>query len=333
MQTVAALADIWFAILALLLYLYIVTDGFDLGVGILVLFQGDENLRGRMAHSIEGVWHANQTWLVIAGGVLFGAFPMVYGSVLSALYLPLALLLFSMICRGVALEYRPHARNKRQASLWFGVGSLLTAFAQGLLLGGVLQGIPLENGEFTGSLFAWLQPFPILLGLLVCAAYVVLGGCWLAIKTDGELQRQAMERAKLGVMATGLLLTLVLALQLVGLGAEHLGAGLLHPLPLALVALAVVLLGLVIAGLNEDTAGRAFALTAGAVLAVMLAFTAAIYPHIVPPSLTLAEAASPENMLRIMLYVIGAFLPVLLYYNLYQYRVFRGKVEDEDEDA
>lgn len=324
-----SLADIWLAILALLLYFYIVTDGFDFGVGILTLVNPVPAERVTMAYTIESVWHANQTWLVIAGGVLFGAFPMVYGSVLSAMYLPLGLLLFSLMMRGVALEYSAHSQNKALALFLFGVGSLLSAFFEGVILGGVIQGVPLVDGEYMGSAFGWLRPFPILLGATVCAVDILLGGCWLAIKTEGSLQYRAMNWARTGLILTGALLVAILVTVLFSPSLDHLFNGLFTPLSAICLAGAVVLLGLVMANLHEQTPNRSFVLAAGAVLLLMLAFAGALYPMMVPPSMTVQQAASPDNMLRIMLYVIGAFLPLLIIYNAYIFHIFRGKAQPE----
>jgi len=329
METGTTLAHVWFCILAVLLYLYLITDGFDFGVGILVLLRGSETDRGVMAHSIESVWHANQTWLVIAGGVLFGAFPAVYGSVLSALYVPLAVLLFALMCRGVALEYRAEAKNKTIPSLIFGLGSLVSSFAIGLLLGGVLQGIPLENGDFAGSVMAWLKPFPVTVGVLVCTANIMLGGCWLVIKTEGGLQQSATSWGKAGVILSGLALVGVIAAVLLDPAPGMLREGLFDALPLGLLGLAIVALGLALPNVHAASAGRAFGLASAFVLLTMLAFAAAVYPTIVPPGLTVQEAASPPEMLAIMLYVVGGLLPVLLFYNGYQYRVFRGKTRPD----
>lgn len=330
MESGTPLAHVWFCILAVLLYLYLITDGFDFGVGMLVLLRPDETDRGIMALSIESVWHANQTWLVIAGGVLFGAFPAIYGSVLAALYLPVALMLFALMCRGVALEYRGQADKKSLPSLIFGLGSLVAAFAQGILLGGVLQGIPLENGEFMGSVFAWARPFPLAVGALVCAADVLLGGCWLAMKTEGELQRKAVSWAKWGMLLTGLLLVVTMAAALLD-ETGLLQRNLLNVLPLALLGLSVVCLGLVLPNLTAEAYLKAFLLACGFVLSVMLSFAAAVYPTVVPPGLTVQQAASPPEMLAIMLYVIGGLLPVLFFYNGYHYRLFRGKTRHETE--
>lgn len=331
METGSTLIHVWFGILAVILYFYLITDGFDFGVGMLVLLHGNETDRGVMVHSIESVWHANQTWLVIAGGVLFGAFPAVYGSVLSALYVPLAVMLFALMVRGVALEYRAEATNKALVSVLFALGSLVSAFAQGVMLGGVLQGIPLENGDFAGSVMAWLRPFPVVLGLAVCAADIMLGGCWLVMKTEGKLQRKAQQWGKLGVILTGLLLVGVIAAVLLDPNPGLLREGLFGALPLILLGLGMVALGLVLPNLDSDSGLRAFGLASASVLSLMLAFAAAIYPTIVPPGLTLQQAASPDNMLAIMLYVIGALLPVLIIYNGYQYRVFGGKSKPEAE--
>lgn len=327
----AQLAHVWFAILAVLLFLYLITDGFDFGVGMMLLLQPDEASRDIMTHSIEPVWHANQTWLVISGGVLFGAFPAVYGSVLAALYLPLALLLFALMCRGVALEYRGQATQKGIPSVLVALGSLASAFSLGLLLGGALQGLPLENGEFTGSALAWMRPFPLVLGLAVCAMDLVLGGCWLAIKTEGRLQQRAIGWTKAAVLLTGVLIVVAISLALFDDNGATLQRGLLGALPLACLCGGIVALGMVLPAVGGNAPGKAFVLASLAVLLFMLTFAGAVYPFLVPPQLGLVASAAPPEMLQIMLYVIGGLLPVLIFYNGYQYRVFRGKTRLENE--
>jgi cytochrome bd ubiquinol oxidase subunit II len=329
------LAEVWYFILALLLYLYLLTDGFDLGVGILCLATSDETARGVMTETIEGVWHANQTWLVMLGGVLFGAYPLVYGTVLAALYLPAGLLLFAFMARGIGLEGRAEADNPRPWTFLFGLGSLAVIVAHGLLLGGILQGMHFDGAVFTGGAFDWLSPFTLLVCAVLLALYTLFGAAWLTWRTVGPVRDFAR---KWGVRAAGasLILLVLLVADIAGTpGLRHLagqpGPGGLSPLFSVFTLLAVINLGLCARALARGGDRRPMLHAAAMLLLLALAFGTNLFPVIVPPGLTVFQAASPPDMLRIMLWVIGGFMPVVLLYNAYQYRVFGGKVSPDGE--
>lgn len=327
--------EIWYVILALLLWLYVLTDGFDLGVGILCLFEADESRRGVMAHSIEAVWHANQTWLVMLGGVLFGAFPAVYAMVLPALYLPAGLLLFAFMARGVGLELRAEADRKRPWSLLFGWGSVAVTVAHGLLLGGILQGMSFSGLRYTGGAFAWLSPFTVLVCLTLLCLYALLGAAWLVLKTTGELREKARRQG----MRWGVAAVLSLVLVLVDIAVSgHLGHLVGRPGEsgfsgsfLALIACAVACAAWCLLALARGRERQPFVACASLLAFVFLAFGVNLFPVILPPAGVAADFASPPRMLRIMLAVVGALLPVIFLYNAYQYRVMGGKGETHDE--
>jgi cytochrome d ubiquinol oxidase subunit II len=332
------LATAWYWILAFLLYLYILTDGFDLGVGVLCLTTSDETVRSVMVETIEGVWHANQTWLVMLGGVLFGAYPLVYGTVLAALYLPAGLLLFAFMARGIGLECRGEADNPRPWSLLFGLGSLAVIVAHGLLLGAILQGMHFADGAFTGSPFDWLSPFTVLVCAVLLALYTLFAAAWLSLRTTGRVRDFAR---RWGVRAAGaslVLLVLLVAYIALTPGLGHLagrpGTGGLSPLFTVLVLLAVLCLGLCARALAKGFDRAPFVHVALMLLLLAVAFGTSLFPVIVPPGVTAMQAASPPDMLRIMLWVVGGLLPVILLYNAYQYRVFAGRVSaDGESDA
>jgi len=324
------IAGVWYWILGLLLWLYVLTDGFDLGVGVLCLFTGDEAKRGAMIETIEGVWHANQTWLVMLGGVLFGAFPVVYGTILVPLYLPAGLLLFAFMARGIGLECRAEATHKRFWSLLFGWGSLAVILAHGFLIGAVLQGMPFSGGTYLGGPFDWFSPFTLLVCLTFICLYVTLATGWLVLRTGGTLEASA-RRAGVGWGLATLVSLVVTLLYIVFSG--HIGylvgrpgGGGVSPRFVAWIAAAVVAAVLFFRALITGGQGRPFYWCAVMLACVFLGFGTSLYPLILPPDLTAAQAASPPAMLRIMLAVVGSLLPVLLIYNIYQYRVFRGKV-------
>ena len=166
----------------------------DLGIGILTLFCRDEGRRAAMLNSIGPVWHANLTWLVVLGGLLFGAFPLAYGLILSALYIPLVLMLWGLIFRGVSLDFRGEARSKRPWNLGFGLGSLLAALAQGFILGALVSGFKVEGRAFAGGVWDWLNPLAALVALGVLCAYLLLGATYLILKTEGEVGKRPAPR-------------------------------------------------------------------------------------------------------------------------------------------
>lgn len=329
------IAAVWYWILALLLYLYILTDGFDLGVGILCLAAPDETVRGAMTETIEGVWHANQTWLVMLGGVLFGAYPLVYGTVLAALYLPAGLLLFAFMARGIGLECRGEAADPRPWTLVFGLGSLGVILAHGLLLGGILQGMHFAGGVFQGGPFDWLTPFTLLVCAVLLALYTLFAAAWLALRTAGRVRDFARMWGVRAAGASLVLLVLLVAYIALTPGLGHLagrsGTGGLSPLFTVLVLLAVLNLGLCARALGKGWDRLPLLHAATLLLLLAVAFGTSLFPILVPPGLTVAKAASPPDMLRIMLWVVGGLLPVILLYNAYQYRVFAGKVSPDGE--
>ncbi|MCB2227938.1 MAG: cytochrome d ubiquinol oxidase subunit II [Desulfarculaceae bacterium] len=325
----ADLALVWYLLLALVLALTLLLDGLDLGVGILSLFVGREEQRGQMMASVAGVWHANQTWLVVLGALLFGAFPLVYGLALSALYLPVALMLLGFILRGVSIEYYEHADRPRRWSLAFGLGSLLAAVAQGLGLGALLAGLPLSAGRYLGGAWAWLSPFAVAVCLGLLGSYLLLGAAWLVLKTGGELQAKA-RRAARAVAFFLLIAAPLLILWSRGLhpflSARWLAwPGLLvSSLPLALAAPCFVALVVCLAR-SWDAGCFWFALLLN--LLLLLSLAGSIYPVVVPPGLTVFQAAAGAINLKFMLSGVAVVLPLMLAYNAYQYWVFRGKVE------
>jgi len=194
-MTTALLPTIWFGLLGLILALYVMLDGFDLGVGIFSLFAGSEEERGIMMGSLGSVWDANETWLVLFGGMIFGAFPIAYGMVMSALYLPLVVMLVGLIFRAISFDFRAHSERKALWSKAFGWGSLVAALCQGLAFGGLVGGIEVSGLEYVGSGWDWLNPFAIVAGLELVSGYLLLGSLYLNLKTEGALQARARKTA------------------------------------------------------------------------------------------------------------------------------------------
>jgi cytochrome d ubiquinol oxidase subunit II len=182
----------WVAILAISILLYVLLDGFDLGVGILFGLTGDEAARRSMMGAVAPVWDGNETWLVVAGVVLWGAFPLVYSVLFSAFYLPLLVMLAGLILRGVAFEYR--SKTERMRGIWdvaFVGGSLVATFTQGLMVGALVEGLPVTGAQYTGGQFGWLSPFAVLCGIALCIGYSLLGACWLVRKCEGDVREGA----------------------------------------------------------------------------------------------------------------------------------------------
>jgi len=318
------LALFWAAIIALAILAYVVLDGFDIGVGILFGTERDETRRGQMMNTIAPFWDGNETWLVVVGASLFGAFPAVYAVFLGAFYLPVLLMLVGLIFRGVAFEFR--YRSAAMRPLWdagFFYGSVLIAFVQGAAVGALLRGVPVENMQYAGGTFGWLHPFALLTGVGLVLGYALLGACWIVFKTEGTLQAWAYKRIPLLVAAVFVVLGLAF-LSMIGdakVPRRLSGAGLVLPL-LCVLALAGVLVG---ARARSDkmplVMAVAFFLMAFLTLAVM------IWPFMIPYAVTVADAAAPEASLRFLFYAGIVVLPVVVAYTIGKYWIFRGKVD------
>lgn len=315
----ATLVNAWFGLIGLMLVLYVVSDGFDLGVGILSLITREESDRSLMIQSIGHVWDANETWLVVLGGALFGAFPAAYALLLSTLYVPVMAMIAGLILRGAAIEFRHPAHYKRGWDIAFGIGSALAALAQGAILGRVITG--LLPGRVSGA-------FVILTALGVASGYALLGATYLIKKTTGRLEHAARNYA-LGAAAT----TIAAALLLTA------GTRVISPVAHLRWNNPAVFQDLLILG---TLSGLAFICLVWAILsqrtrapfraAVLLFLTSfaglalSLFPDLVPGRLSLAQAASSQTTLVFMMIGIGVLMPIMLGYNFYQYFVFRGKV-------
>ncbi|MGD9195178.1 MAG: cytochrome d ubiquinol oxidase subunit II, partial [Methyloceanibacter sp.] len=185
---------IWAVLIAVAVMMYVVLDGMDLGVGMLSAFAEDDEERNMMSATIEPVWDGNETWLILGGGGLFAAFPLAYAVIMPAVYLPVLVMLAALIFRGVAFEFRHKAVRPPTRRFWNGAfygGSLVAAFSQGLILGAFIAGFETDGRNFAGGAFDWLSPFSLLTGVSVTIGYILLGACWLVLKTEGELQTKA----------------------------------------------------------------------------------------------------------------------------------------------
>jgi cytochrome bd ubiquinol oxidase subunit II len=323
------LINAWAAIFTFMLTAYVALDGFDLGIGILSLLERDASRKTVMMEGLSGVWDANETWLVLLGGTLFGAFPLAYAAVLQALYAPVLLMLFALIFRGVAFEFRLYARRPDVWLLAFGIGSLLAALAQGFALGALLGGRISTVPDAAVDFFVWISPFSLFAAVLVVNLYVLLGACYLLGKTEGELLNSARRWARRAALTLVGLLPLFLgcsAWVLPSVGqrwsSEPFGFGLLAA------GLAIVFL-LLLRSLRHRPSSRPFLWSLTGLIVAVIGLVLSHYPFLVPDSMTLHQAASSTRTLEFMLYAMGGLLPFILGYNVYQYYVFRGRLKLE----
>lgn len=325
---------IWFFIIGFAIMMYVLLDGFVLGIGILSPFADDEAQQKLMMNTAAPIWDGNETWLVMGGAGLMAAFPTAYATILSSLYLPVLFMLIALIFRGVAFEFRSRAAKSRH--LWaaaFHLGSITTAFMQGLMLGAIVEGMPLTGGKYLHGTFAWFSPFSVLTGMALVFGYALLGATWLGLKTEGRPQRIARD------LTRPLMLAVIAFMIMVSAWLPFLSSSLmdrwftwphllyLSPLPLATIVVAAWLWRAVLA--NREVAPFILSLVffglgfAGLVIG--------IWPNIVPPTMSIWDAASPPSSQGFVLVGAIIMLPVVLFYTAFSYRVFRGKVRASDE--
>lgn len=317
------------AALAFSILSYVILDGTDLGVGILFAANHSDEDRHIMGISILPIWDGNETWLVLGGGGLIALFPAAYSIFLTATYVPIFLMLFALIFRAVALEYRDGTatrQRRRLLDLTLLGGSTLAAFCQGVVLGALLQGIPHDGQQYIGNGWGWLSGFSVFCGAGLVLSYALMGACWLIWRTEGEIQHRARRQACwLAVLTLGLLAVAVFwTMRLDPTYGERLSQPwIAGPL--------LVLLALLIPGFKRALAARhdflpLFAVIAGFVIASAGLF-AAMYPMVIPPSLTFTEAASSASSQTFILVGFAVLIPFTLAYSTYGYWVFRGKVK------
>jgi cytochrome d ubiquinol oxidase subunit II len=328
----------WGGLIAVAVLLYVLLDGFDLGVGILFPFAASDADRDRMMASIAPVWDGNETWLVLGGGGLFVAFPTAYAILMPALYLPIMLMLAGLILRGVAFEFRLHGR-KRGKPFWtwaFAGGSTAAALAQGFVLGGFIQGVTVKAGQFAGGPLDWATPYGLVVALGLVAGYALLGAAWLMIKTDGPLHDRARRWVLKAAPTVGAILAIVSVATLFlhpqvairwGVGAHGVDPHRFLPLlPIPLMGLAGLLLAF---GGGFSGQSKAYTPMIGAGLAFLsgyLGLAVGFLPYIVPYAVTYEDAASTPGALALMLAGTAVMLPLVLGYSAWVYWIFRGKV-------
>jgi cytochrome d ubiquinol oxidase subunit II len=326
------LAIIWAFIIAFAVFVYVVMDGFDLGLGMLFPLFPKKQDRDVMMNSVAPVWDGNETWLVLGGGGLFAAFPLAYAVLMPALYTPIIAMLIGLIFRGVAFEFR--WRTTRERNLWdiaFFGGSLLAGIAQGIALGAILQGVHVEGRHYAGGWWDWLTPFSILTGVSVVIGYCLLGAAWLVMKTEGQLRDEAYRLswwllfAMLAAIAAVSLATPFLSIQYAARWFSWPNIILTAPVPIAVAAVTVLLLRSLAA--RQDY--RPFFLTLALFALSYAGLGISMYPYIVPQSIDIWQAAAPENSQILMLVGVAIMIPLILGYTAWSYWVFRGKVSPD----
>jgi len=332
MTTIELLPLVWFGIIGFGVFMYVLLDGFVLGIGILSGFAHGEYERDIMMNSVAPIWDGNETWLVLGGTALLAAFPPAYTVLLPALYLPLSVMLIALIFRGVAFEFRFKANRKLGWNLAFNLGSIVATFCQGVTLGAIVQGIETDGGaQYAGGVFDWLSPFTLLTGVALVTGYAMLGATWVVMKTRGTLQQKAYGWSRMlltGVIAFMGLVSLYVPFLDGDYAERWFGfphALVMVPFPLAAIAVSW--------GLYASVLRRAeylpFILSLAMFAVGYAGLAASFWPHIIPPDLTIWNAAAPPESQAFLLVGIAFLLPFILFYTGWSYWIFRGKVSKD----
>jgi len=318
-------------IVAISIGLYVVLDGFDLGIGILFPFFPREADRDRMMNSVAPFWDGNETWLVLGGNGLFVAFPAAYAMIMPAIYAPLIAMLIALVFRGVAFEFRWLAKpHHRKWDIGFAAGSAVAAFCQGLMLGGLIEGVRVAGGKFAGGPFDWLTPFGLMCGLGLLVGYALIGACWLVMKTTGDLEAKARKFAQPLLIA----LASFIALVSVWTPLEYPRVAerwftmpnliYLSPLPIA----TAVLVALCWRGVRGNHPTSAFFSAVAMFALAFVGLAISTYPYLVPWSKTLWEVAGAPGSQTFILIGTAVLLPFIIGYTVFVYYTFRGKLKE-----
>ena len=321
---------IWAALIGTAVFMYVLLDGFDLGIGILFPTARTESERDQMTRTIAPYWNGNATWLVLGGAGLFVAFPKAYSIIMPAFYLPVIVMLLALVFRGVAFEFRHVSYSKTGWNIAFNVGSTLASLSQGVILGGLIQGVAVRDGAFSGGSFDWATPFALLCGLSLVAGYALLGATWLAMKTEGPVAQRARGQAKV------LLLAVLVCMAAVSLWTPLSQPRIaerwfslpnfyfLWPVPLVTALTAYLAWRWIENGREVPP----FLATMALFLLGFLGLVISNFPYLVPPSLTVWDtAAAPASQIFMLLGTL-LLLPIILGYVAFIYWLFRGKVRE-----
>jgi cytochrome d ubiquinol oxidase subunit II len=324
---------IWYALIATAIFLYVLLDGFDLGVGILFPFAPSDQCRDRMMGSIAPFWDGNETWLVLGGGGLFAAFPLAYAILMPAFYIPLTIMLLGLILRGVSFEFRfkAHGKSRRLWDVVFHFGSLTAAFAQGTVLGAFVQGVDVSGRAFSGGALDWLNPFSLMTGFALVCGYALLGATWLIMKTEDVTQSWARKSAGYLFGFVAFFMGMVsLTMPIMNESIRALWFSMPNFLYLvALPLLSVIFFALLWRDLHRGNEYRPFLLGLGIFLTNYLGLGISMWPWLVPFDVTFRQAAAVPESQSLLLVGTAFLLPLVLVYTGYCYYVFRGKSAHE----
>jgi cytochrome bd ubiquinol oxidase subunit II len=326
------LVPLWAAILGFAVLMYILLDGFDLGVGMLFLLRPNEADRDVMMASVAPVWDFNETWLVFGGAGLLAVFPAAFAIIIPAVYFPVLLMLIGLIFRGVAFEFRGVAQaNKALWNVAFGYGSLLAAFAQGIVLGMFIEGFPQVHGQYAGTSWDWLRPFPLFAGAGLVAGYALQGATWMIMKTEGALQAWAR------LMAQRVMVLVFVFIVGVSLWTPATSGRIAQrwfswpnlvffaPVPLVTLLLAALL----VQSARSERQVLPFVCSVGLFFVSFSGLVISLWPYIAPPSMTLWDAAAAPMSHEFLMIGTAFVLPILMLYVIWSYWVFRGKARGE----
>ena len=323
---------IWAALIAIAVLAYVLLDGFDLGIGILFAVEHEDEDRDVLVNSVAPVWDGNETWLILGGGGLFAVFPLAYATIMPAFYQTIIAMLLALVFRGVAFEFRFRTTTRRGRAWWdraFSVGSTVAAFCQGLTLGGLLHGVNVVNRQYVGGWFDWLSPFSVLCGAAVVIGFTLLGSCWLIWRTEGALQDRARRRARALGIAT-LALIVVVSIWTPFLEQPFMdrwfgwpGIVLTSPVPILMALLAWGFFR----AIERKQEIAPFLYAQGWFVLCYAGLGISIWPLMVPPSISIWEAAAPPASQLFLLVGAVVLIPTILAYTAYAYWLFRGKVK------
>ncbi|KQR86166.1 ubiquinol oxidase subunit II [Burkholderia sp. Leaf177] len=326
------LVPMWAAILALAVFMYVLLDGFDLGVGMVFLLRHDPAERQLMINSVAPVWDFNETWLILGGGGLLAVFPLAFSIIVPAVYFPILLMLLGLIFRGVAFEFREVINARKW--IWdgaFGYGSLIATFSQGVVLGMFIQGFPIHGRVFAGTSWDWIAPFPLLTGIGLIFGYALQGTTWLVLKTEGDLQEWARGMAKkvlFGVIAFILLISIWTPLKDARISERWFSfpaSFVFAPVPV----LTVLLVWTLWSALGKRREVVPFMCSIGLFFLAFTGLVISLWPFIAPPSVTLWDASTAPLSQQFLLIGTMFLLPVIVIYVVWSYWVFRGKVRSD----
>jgi cytochrome bd ubiquinol oxidase subunit II len=324
-----SLIILWSSLLVTAILLYVILDGFSLGIGLLFPSAKNEEERDALMNTVGPVWDANQTWLVFGGAVIFAVFPVLYGVLFSALYLPLITFLFGLIFRGVAFEFRANTVRKGYWNKAFFSGSLIAVISQGLGLGGYLSGIKVVDSQFGGNPFDWLNPFAVMVGLALISGYILLGATYLIHKTTGAVQERAYQQATWAAWV--MMGFMVLVSIWTPLHDQAIPTRWLSPPRIYFVwtfpLLGVISFVMLRKALTTRRETLPFLCSVLLFLSAYLGLITGLYPYAIPPCVTLEQAAAQKESLLFTLWGTAIVLPVIFGYTAYSYYVFRGKVD------